>query len=116
MHELLTLYFDASSETPGEFYKQLEDVVGKFSRQMQSLREQRFGRWVRRWATIAIGGIVSLAAAAMADPTFTIAATAASLPVDVKKNAQGEQFRGSNAAQAQAILVDLDRDLRWNRN
>ena len=116
MHELQTLYFEASFETPSEFYKELEEVVGKFDRQMQSLREQRFARRVRRWATIAIGGIVSVAAAAIADPTFTIAATAASLTIDVLKNAQGEQFRGTNVAQAQAILVDLERDLRWNRN
>ena len=116
MNELQELYFKESFRAPEEFRTQLEHVVKQFSGEMQKLREQRFGRQVRRWAPIALGGVVSLAAAAITVPVIAVGAAGVSLAVQVLQTSQGEPAPATYKAKLQTHLVELDRDVRWNRN
>jgi hypothetical protein len=116
MQEMQTLYFNPSLKNPDELRKQMQDVVGKFSRQTQALREQRFGRQVHSWAPIALGGIVSIAAAAIGVPEVSVGAAGVNITLRALKNAQGARIPQTNVAKAQALLVELDRNIHWNRN
>ncbi len=116
MQEMQTLYFNQSLKNPDELREQLRDVVAKFSRQTQALRAQRFGRQVRSWAPIALGGIASIAAAAIGVPEVSVGAVGVNITLQALKNAQGDRIPQTNVAKAQALLGDLDRDVHWNRN
>jgi hypothetical protein len=116
MHEIQTLYFERSFQSVEAFNQEINQAVEKFDKEMQKLREQRFGKQVIRWAPVVLGGIVSLAAAALPDPTIAIAAAGVSLTLQVLQTSQGEPVRGTNMAQAQALLVEFGRDLSWNRS
>jgi hypothetical protein len=115
LKELQSLYLEQSFAKPAEFHAELESVVMRFGRGIQTLREQRQRRQVQRWASIALGGIVSLATAALADPTLAVSGAGVTLTLQVLQTAQGERVRGTNIAEAQALLVTLGRDVRWNR-
>jgi hypothetical protein len=116
LDDLTRLYFKQSFESPDQFHNDLETVVTRFGGEMRKLREQRLGRQIRRWTPIALGGVVSLATAAIADPTLAIGGAGITLTLQVLQTAQGDRVRGTNIAQAQALLVELGRDLHWNRN
>ncbi len=116
MDELRRLYFQGSFEAPGQFEERVREIVEGFDGEMRKLKEGRLAEQVRRWAPIAIGGVVSLAAAAVGTPAISMAAGGTAVLLEVVKTAQGQPVRGSYVAQSQALLVGLQRDLRWNRS
>jgi hypothetical protein len=116
MKEMQLLHLKQNVQSPEAFRDQVQEAVSDFGRGMQKLRKGRLGREIRRWAPVAIGGIVSLASAAIATPIVGVGAAGVALTVQVLQNSQGQHVPGTYKAKAQALLVELDRDVRWNRN
>jgi len=116
MKEMQELHLKQNVQSPEAFRDQVQEAVTDFGRGMEKLRKGRWSRQVRRWAPIAIGGIVSVASAAIATPIVGLGAAGVTLTLQVLQNSQGQQVPGTYKARAQALLVELDRDVHWNRS
>lgn len=116
MQELRNLYLEGSFHEPDAFRQQLENVVKDFSKKTQRLREQESRRRVIQWAPITIGGIVSIAAAAITTPIVAISAAGVGVVLQIFQTSHGQSIQGTNISRAQAMLVQLDSELKWNRN
>ena len=113
MQELQALYFQRGFTTADEFTEQLKAIVAKFDAGVQQLRRQRFSTHVLRWGWLSLGGIVSIAAAAR--PNLAVSGAIVNLVLQALQPPPGGGFHATYVAKAQAVLVDLERDLRWRR-
>jgi len=116
MEEMRKLYLKRNFQTPEEISEQLEHVVVDFSQGMRDLREGRFGSRVRRWALVSLGGIVSVAAAAIANPVVAMEATGVAYVMQTLQTSQGEPAPATYKAALQSHLVELNRTVKWNRH
>jgi hypothetical protein len=116
MKEMRDLHLDCDFQKPEDFNKELERVVTKFGQEMQDLREGRFGRRVRRWTLISLGGIVTVAAAAIVNPVVAVGVSGVGYAMQTLLTSQGEPAPATYKAALQSHLVELDRTVNWNRH
>jgi hypothetical protein len=116
MKDMRKLYLERDFQTPEDFREQLELVVTDFSRGMQDLRKGRLGRQVPRWVLISLGGIVSVAAAAIGDPVVAMEATGVAYVMQTLQTSQGGPAPATHKAALQSHFVELDRTVKWNQS
>lgn len=83
---------------------------------MQELRDGRFGRRVYMWAPISIGGVVTVAAAALANPIVSMGAAGVSVTLQALQTYRQSPAPTTHKARLQANLVELGRDVGRNRS
>jgi hypothetical protein len=116
LRDLNDLYLVGSFDDPDGFRRQIEEIVGKLSREVRVLQEQRLRQKVKRWVPIVIGGVASVATAVFTHPSVGIAAAGITLSLDIMSANDGRRLPGTYIDQTKALLVGLDEDIRAKRD
>lgn len=116
MIELANLNLPSHLQNPDEFIGAVESTVAKFGRGMQTLREGRLRERVRKWAPVAIGGVIGIASALVQGPILALTAAGVGVTIQAVQTAQGERPYVSKSVETQSLLIELDRELHWDQN
>jgi len=80
---------------------------------MQDLRLRHLQQTLAKWAPLSIGGDLSIAAAALPNPTFAALIASTTFAMQLLQKAREVPFRGTYIVDTQAMLIQLNGDLNW---